>query len=210
MALKTRTTPSRQPVAIVLPPGEESQPCTHEGCRGSMSMSRPLANSKPLARGRCLQTAAACRHVTEPPGPRCPRAWETFARRRLRACRDGLREWLQFAGLCGGIHRNQTEPLAAAFIGQQAAVGREGRCKQRLCVLPWALGGGSSEATVGDACSHGVAVATAGNAIEVGAGRRCNRRCEEHTVFAEQPRQQPAASGGQLTRPVRHPSSPRI
>ena len=46
VASKTRTTPSRQPVAIALPAGEKSQPCTHDGCRGSVSMSRPVARSQ--------------------------------------------------------------------------------------------------------------------------------------------------------------------
>ena len=136
----------------------------------------------------------------------------------------------------------------AASAGQQAAVGREGRCKERLCASPCGLVGLSSEAAVGDVpesqtavfasrrhaksvgrdghvvdlivgldherrpfgrtvgreppneqpavsatSSHGAAVATAGNAIEVGAGRSCILRSEQHVVFAVQSREEPAA-----------------
>ena len=44
--------------------------------------------------------------------------------------------------------------------------------------------------------SHGAAVATAGNAIEVGAGRERTRRCEQHVMFAVESREEPAAGKG--------------
>jgi len=65
--------------------------------------------------------------------------------------------------------------------------------ERRSCSAAVGIEPPNEQPTVATTRRHHAAVATAGDAIEVGAGRERIRRREEHVVFAVQSREEPAA-----------------